>query len=104
MGILRKVNFRRHTHTLRTLDYENMPESVMREGRSETGRLSDSLYEGTSRVPGGAYDPDEVVPPGIHQPVAGERPHPWAQWDDVRACWVVWDEDAGDWVPVPVDG
>jgi hypothetical protein len=101
MGIIRKTNFRRHTRTLRTLDYENMSSSAMREGSPESGRLSDSLYEGTSRVPPRPVDPDEVVEePTAHHPIAGERPHPRAQWDDVRGAWVVWDEEAGDWVPV----
>jgi hypothetical protein len=100
MKIMRTVNFRRRTRTLRSLDFENMPAAIMHEGPDTTGRLSDSLYEGTSRVPP-APETDPGPEPTAHHPVAGERPDPRAQWDDVRACWVVWDEDAGDWLPVP---
>jgi hypothetical protein len=101
MGIVRKSNLRRHTKTLRSLDYENMSSTSMHEGANETGRLSDSLYEGTSRLPPPKTDPDAVVAePTPHAPVQGARPHPRAQWDDVRALWVVWSDEAGDWVPV----
>jgi hypothetical protein len=100
MGLLNKMNLNRRRGTLRTLDYTNVDPATMNEGQSETGRLSDSLYEGTSRVPRPQHLPDEAPAAVDHQPVRGERPHPRAQWDDVRACWVVWDLDAADWVPV----
>jgi hypothetical protein len=104
MGILRNSNFRRHTRTLRSLDYENMPSSVMREsGNHESGRLSDELYEGTSRVPRGPAAEVEVPEDAPHLAVRGERPHPRAQWDDVQGVWVVWDDEAGDWMPVESD-
>lgn len=101
MGFLRNTNFRRHTRTLRSLDYENMDSSTMREtGRNDSGRLSDELYEGTSRVPTGAAAGEEGPEAAQHLAVRGERPHPKAQWDDVRGVWVVWDADAGDWMPI----
>jgi hypothetical protein len=100
MGILRNMNYRRHTRVLRSLDYENMPASTMREGDgNSSGRLSDSLYEGTNRVPSSGEQGDDVEPTA-HLAVQGQRPHPKAQWDDVRGVWVVWDDAAGDWVPV----
>ena len=105
MGILRKTNLRRHTRTLRSIDYENMSTSVMREtGMNESGRLSDELYEGTSRLPAGpaaSADAPEAAP---HLAVRGARRHPKAQWDDVRGVWVVWDDTAGDWMPIDDQG
>jgi hypothetical protein len=104
MGILRNSNFRRHTRTLRSLDYENMSSSVMREsGNHDSGRLSDELYEGTRRVPKGAVSDAEGPESATHLAVQGERPHPRAQWDDVRGAWVIWDDEAGDWIPVEGD-
>ena len=101
MGILNRANFRRHTKTLRSLDYENMPSSVMRDGTTDSGRISDELYEGTRRVPSRDLDGDDAAAePTAHHPVQGERPSSRAQWDDVRGVWVEWSDDAGDWVPV----
>lgn len=104
MSILRKMNFQRKMHTLRSIDYENMDPAAAREGRSDSGRLSDSLYEGTSRVPvpeGGL--PADDAPKVDHLPVQGERPHPRAQWDDLNGHWIVWSDEVGDWVPVDAD-
>jgi hypothetical protein len=102
MGIIKRFNIQRHSKTLRSLDYENMPTGAMREGSSvESGRLSDELYEGTSRVPRSKDGDEDAGPePTAHLPVAGERPHPKAQWDDVRGEWVIWSDEAADWVPV----
>lgn len=45
---------------------------------------------------------------GDRAPEPDDRPSPRAQWDEVRACWVEWDDAAGDWVivgsPAPQDG
>lgn len=104
MGILRKMNFQRHMNTLRTLDYENVDAKAVGEGRASSGRLSDSLYEGTSRVPRSAEAEDESLPEDApHLPVTGERPDPRAQWDDVRGCWVVWDTEQNDWTPITAE-
>jgi len=99
---LRKLNFQRHTRTMRGLDYENMNPGRMTDGADTTGRESISLYEGATRLPP-APSPEPVEEVSPHHPVPGERPHRRAQWDDVRACWVAWDEDAGDWLPVGGD-
>lgn len=104
MSFLRRMNFQRKMHTLRSIDYENMDASAAKEGRAESGRLSDSLYEGTSRVPlpeGGL--PDDEAATIDHLPVQGERPHPRAQWDDLNGRWIIWSDEAGDWVPVESD-
>lgn len=105
MGILRGANFRRHTKVLRSLDYENMSPSIMRdEGAGTNGRLSDSVYEGTTRVPAsGERDETLLSTDDGHKPVEGERPHPRAQWDDVAGVWVVWDDEHGDWLPVEAE-
>lgn len=33
-------------------------------------------------------------------PRRGARPTPRAQWDEVHACWIEWDDDDGLWVHV----
>ena len=100
MGMLNKLNLRRHRGTLRGLDYENMPADAMQEeGTTGDGRLSNTLYEGTRRVP----TAEEMAerPGSASQPVRGERPTPRAQWDDAAGCWVEWSAEVDDWVPVP---
>lgn len=61
-------------------------------------RLSDHLYEGVSRVPGGD-DGEDVGGPDA-RPMPDERPDPRAQWDGVRGCWILWDPDSQSWEPI----
>ena len=37
------------------------------------------------------------------EPVPGERPHPRAQWDEARGCWIAWDEVDDEWDVVGTD-
>ena len=70
------------------------------EGDATRIRLSDSVYEGVSRLPDAA-PADDADHPGagrVGQPA--ERPHPRAQWDDVRGEWILFDAALGDWRPV----
>ena len=103
MGIADKFNLRKHRGVLRGLDYTNMPPDTMQEvGLSPSGRASETLYEGSRRVPTteemAGHDGAE------HRPMPTDRPHPRAQWDDVEGRWILWSTEAGDWVPVETEG
>jgi hypothetical protein len=60
-------------------------------------RLSEHVYEGVSRVPpaDGEEEPTEVGPATFAMP--DEKPHPRAQWDDLKGCWILWDDATASW-------
>ncbi len=59
-------------------------------------RLSDHVHKNVSRLPPSKVEEADQGPEG--EPMPDEKPDPRAQWDDVRAVWILWDQEKGAWI------
>jgi hypothetical protein len=67
----------------------------------------DGGLESRSSIGADMLRPAAVRPPepdgAVRVPEPDERPTPHAQWDEVQARWVEWDQGANAWVAVTTD-
>jgi hypothetical protein len=73
-------------------------EDFDRAHKSTADLLREQQDEADAAAAAAAAEPTE---PSEDAPVQGTKPHKAAQWDEKRACWVLWDKRRGQWVPYP---